>query len=75
MLDNTKTEFKAKNWLSDNRVSVAGNCRNQAFLEIPRQLRKTQAFPEMPRQLRKFDIFSYLSKNTSILGNNTPLKS
>jgi len=38
-------------------VCVAGICRNQTFLEMPRQLSKTQAFPEMPRQLRKFVIF------------------
>jgi len=45
-----------------NDISVAGICRNQAFAE-------------MPRQLRKFMIFSYLIKNSSILGNLTPLKS
>jgi len=31
-------------------ANVTGNCRNQAFLEMLRQLGKTQALLEMPRQ-------------------------
>jgi len=38
-------------------IYVEGICKNQAFPEMPRQLRKTQAFTEMLRQLRKFVIF------------------
>ena len=46
-------------------IYVAGNCRNQAFPEMPRHFWKCLEFPQLPRHLQKI----HFKFNVQILGN------